>query len=85
MGPIWCAYSPGSVEGEFCCLHALPVVENANVREPLLLEPRISDTLSLAVRAEIALVGIGAILPEVSSRLQARCLDHEELSGLRAR
>jgi DNA-binding transcriptional regulator LsrR (DeoR family) len=54
------------------------------VREVLLQEPRIRETLSLARRADVALVGIGAPLPAVYSLLRAGYLGREELARLRA-
>jgi deoxyribonucleoside regulator len=50
----------------------------------LLQEPHIHETLSLARRADIALVGIGSLVPEVSSLLRARYLDLDTLNQLRA-
>lgn len=70
--------------GECRYLHAPLVVEDAHVQEMLLQEPRILDTLSLARRADVALVGIGSTVPEVSSLLRAGYLDLETLMRLRA-
>jgi DNA-binding transcriptional regulator LsrR (DeoR family) len=70
--------------GEYRYLHAPLIVEDAHAREVLLQEPRIRETLSLARRADVALVGIGAPSPEVYSLLRAGYLDREELAQLRA-
>lgn len=70
--------------GEYRYLHAPLVVEEAHVREMLLQEPRIRETLSLARRADVALVGIGSLVPEVSSLLRAGYLDREALARLHA-
>ena len=70
--------------GEHRYLHAPLIVEEAHVREILLQEPRIRETLSLARRADIALVGIGSLVPEVSSLLRAGYVDREALTQLRA-
>lgn len=70
--------------GECRYLHAPLIVEDAHVQEMLLQEPRILDTLSLARRADVALVGIGSTVPEVSSLLRAGYLDLETLMRLRA-
>lgn len=70
--------------GEYRYFHAPLIVEDARAREVLLQEPRIRETLSLARRADVALVGIGAPSPEVSSLLRAGYLDREELAQLRA-
>ena len=70
--------------GEYRYLHAPLIVEDAHAREVLLQEPRIRETLSLAHRADVALVGIGAPSPEVYSLLRAGYIDREELAQLRA-
>jgi len=70
--------------GEYRYLHAPLIVEDTHVREALLQEPRIHETLSLARRADVALVGIGSLVPEVSSLLRAGYLDQEALDQLRA-
>ncbi|MCR4406811.1 MAG: sugar-binding transcriptional regulator [Anaerolineae bacterium] len=70
--------------GECRYLHAPLVVEDAQVQEMLLQEPRIRETLSLACQADVALVGIGSTVPEVSSLLRAGYLDLETLMQLRA-
>jgi deoxyribonucleoside regulator len=70
--------------GEYRYLHAPLVVEDCHVQEMLLQEPRIHDTLQLARRADVALVGIGSLVPEVSSLLRAGYLDHEGLARLQA-
>ena len=46
--------------GEYRYLHAPLVVENGQVRQGLLQEPRIQETLGLARKVDIALVGIGS-------------------------
>lgn len=70
--------------GKYRYLHAPLIVEDAHVREALLQEPRIQETLSLAHRADVALVGIGSLATEVSSLLRAGYLDQEALAQLRA-
>lgn len=70
--------------GEYRYLHAPLIVEDAHTREVLLQEPRIRETLSLARRADVALVGIGAPSPEVYSLLRAGYLGQDELAQLRA-
>lgn len=69
--------------GEYRYLHAPLIVEDAHAREVLLQEPRICEMLSLARRADVALVGIGAPAPEVYSLLRAGYLDREALAQLR--
>ncbi|MBC7251097.1 MAG: sugar-binding transcriptional regulator [Anaerolineae bacterium] len=70
--------------GEYRYLHAPVLVEDLSVREALLQEPRIRETLSLACQADVALVGIGSTVPEVSSLLRAGYLEREALIQLRA-
>jgi len=70
--------------GEYRYLHAPLIVEDTHAREVLLQEPRICETLSLARRAGVALVGIGAPSPEVYSLLRAGYLDRDALAQLRA-
>jgi len=70
--------------GEHRYLHAPLIVEDAHVREMLLQEPRIRETLSLAHRADVALVGIGSLVPKVSSLLRAGHLNRKALGQLRA-
>jgi deoxyribonucleoside regulator len=70
--------------GEYRYLHAPLIVEEAHVGKVLLQEPRIRETLSLAQKADIALVGIGSLVPELSSLLRAGYLDREALDQLRA-
>ena len=70
--------------GEYRYLHAPLIVEDAHAREALLQEPRIRETLALARRADVALVGIGAPAPEVYSLLRAGYVDRGALAQLRA-
>ena len=69
--------------GEYRYLHAPLLVEDAQARDVLLQEPRIQETLALARRANIALVGIGAPKPTVYSLLRAGYLDQTALRRLR--
>jgi DNA-binding transcriptional regulator LsrR (DeoR family) len=69
--------------GEYRYLHAPLIVENGSVRQGLLQEPRIQETLGLARKVDIALVGIGSLVPEVSSLLRAGYLNREALTDLR--
>jgi DNA-binding transcriptional regulator LsrR (DeoR family) len=70
--------------GQYRYLHAPLIVEDAHARDVLLQEPRIRETLALARRADVALVGIGAPHPAVYSLLRAGYLDQEALANLRA-
>ncbi|NIM94792.1 MAG: helix-turn-helix domain-containing protein [Anaerolineales bacterium] len=68
--------------GEHRYLHAPLYVENEQLREALLQEPTIEETLSLAQRADIAVVGIGSLDPDFSSLLRAGFLDRNSLAHL---
>jgi len=68
--------------GEHHYLHAPLLVEDARVREALLQEPGIRDTLALARRADVVLLGIGSIVPEVSSLFRVGYLDRDALAEL---
>jgi deoxyribonucleoside regulator len=71
--------------GEYRLLHAPLMVGDVQAHDVLLREPRIRETLALAWRADLALVGIGAPLPEHNSLLRAGYLDRADLAQLRAR
>jgi len=83
-GPDLARLLAGVYGGEYRYFHAPLIVEDAHAREVLLQEPRIQETLSLARRADVALVGIGAPLPAVYSLLRAGYVDQEALARLRA-
>lgn len=65
-------------------LHAPLLVEDPQVRKMLLEEPRIRQTLDLARRVDIAVVGIGTTEPGASSFVRAGYLDRNALRQLRA-
>jgi DNA-binding transcriptional regulator LsrR (DeoR family) len=69
--------------GEYRYLHAPLIVDNPELREALLEEPRIQGTLQLAREADIALVGVGSLEPAFSSLLRAGYLDERSLRKLR--
>jgi DNA-binding transcriptional regulator LsrR (DeoR family) len=82
-GPDLAHFLASIYGGEYRYLHAPVIVEHSPLREALLKEPRIYETLSLARRADIVLVGIGSLVPEMSSLLRAGFLDRETLAQLR--
>lgn len=81
-GPDLVRQLSGVFGGEPRYLHAPLIVEEAQLREMLQHEPRIRETLSLAQQVDIALVGIGALVPELSNLLRGGYLSREELDGL---
>jgi DNA-binding transcriptional regulator LsrR (DeoR family) len=68
--------------GVYRYLHAPLIVEDSRARDVLLSEPRIRETLALARRADVALVGIGAPKPEVYSLFRAGYVDRDALAQL---
>jgi len=70
--------------GEYRYLHAPLLIEDTVARDALLQEPRIQDTLALARRADIALVGIGSLAPEESSPIWAGYLNQRAKALLRS-
>ncbi|HEX9013367.1 MAG TPA: sugar-binding domain-containing protein, partial [Anaerolineaceae bacterium] len=68
--------------GDFHALNAPLLLENSASTEMLMREPSIRDTLDLASRADVALVGIGSIEPEVSSLFRHHLMSREELADL---
>lgn len=69
--------------GEHRYLHAPLIVEDATIREALLQEPNIRETLALARQADIALLGIGTMEPQLSSLLRTGYLDRDEVIALK--
>ena len=61
--------------GEYRYLHAPLVVKDPAVRDALLQEDHVRETLELARQADIAMVGVGAMDPEISSLVRAGYLD----------
>jgi DNA-binding transcriptional regulator LsrR (DeoR family) len=82
-GPDLARFLANIYGGQYRYMHAPLVVENQDVRVALLQEPRIKETLDYARRADVALVGIGSLIPEVSSLLRAGYLNRQELADLR--
>jgi deoxyribonucleoside regulator len=69
--------------GEFRYLPAPLLVDDARTRNALLQSPQIFETLALARRASIVLMGIGALTPGYSSMIWAGYLNERELAWLR--
>lgn len=61
-------------------LHAPLFVDSPEVRDALLNEPHIRETIALALQADIALAGIGSIKPEVSTLMRSGYVSADELS-----
>lgn len=63
-------------------LHAPLIVDDEGVARALLRERTIAETLALARRVEVALVGIGTIDPRLSSLRRAGYLNEDDLISL---
>ena len=64
-------------------LHAPGIVKNKTVRDALVNDPQVSDTLKLAAKADIALVGMGAFR-KGSTLLNTRILPKTRIQALKA-
>jgi DNA-binding transcriptional regulator LsrR (DeoR family) len=83
-GPDLARLLAGVYGGQYRYLHAPLLVEDAHARDVLLQQTRIRETMALARRADVALVGIGAPGTDVYSLLRAGYVDQEAMAGLRA-
>jgi DNA-binding transcriptional regulator LsrR (DeoR family) len=82
-GPDLARLLAGVYGGQYRYLHAPLLVEDAHARDVLLQQARIRETLALARRADVALVGIGAPGTDVYSLLRAGYVDGEAMAALR--
>ena len=74
-GPDLARFLADLYGGEYRYLHAPLVVKDPAVRDALIQEDHVRETLKLARNANIALVGIGTMVPESSSLVRAGYLD----------
>jgi DNA-binding transcriptional regulator LsrR (DeoR family) len=65
-------------------IHAPGIVKNAVIRDALAMDPQVADTLDLAGRADVALVGIGAFEPGSTLLSNGSTLTPEEVADLKA-
>ncbi len=65
-------------------IHAPGLVKDEVVREALVQDPQVADTLDLAGRADIALVGIGILEPHSTLLSSGDTLTSEEVASLKA-
>jgi DNA-binding transcriptional regulator LsrR (DeoR family) len=82
-GPELARMLADTLGGRYRYLHAPLIVESPKVQQALLNEQRISETLQLARKADIALVGIGSVEPGISSLTRAGYIDEQELATIR--
>jgi DNA-binding transcriptional regulator LsrR (DeoR family) len=66
-------------------IHAPGIVKDPVVREALVKDPQVADTLELAGRADVALVGIGAFEPGSTLLSSGNTLTPSEVAELKAR
>lgn len=83
-GPDLARWLAQTLGGQYRYLHAPLLVESAEVRQALEQERAIRETLDLARRADIALVGIGSIQPALSTLLQTGLVDEDGLAAIAA-
>ncbi len=69
--------------GDFRYLPVPLLVEDARVRNALLQSPQIYEVLALARRANVVLIGIGALAPETTSLIWAGYLNARDLERVR--
>ncbi|HEX5825926.1 MAG TPA: sugar-binding transcriptional regulator [Candidatus Limnocylindrales bacterium] len=69
--------------GQAAGLYAPAYVESPSMRDQLLREPAIADTLALASRASLALVGIGGT-DDACTMVRSGCVSVDEIRRLRA-
>lgn len=75
----WLAHLLG---GQYHGLPAPLVVDSPEVRDALLSDPTIAETLRLAAEADIVLVGIGSTFPPLCNPLQLGYLTQEQLADI---
>lgn len=68
--------------GEYRYLPVPLLVEDVRTRDALVQLPQVYETLNLARKADIVLLGIGALSPEVSSEIWKGYLDERQLLRL---
>ncbi|MCG8346894.1 MAG: sugar-binding transcriptional regulator [Chloroflexales bacterium] len=81
-GPSLVARLARHFSGRYRYLHAPLVVDQPELATALLGQRNIAEALEAALSAEVALVGIGALEPSVSSLLRAGYLSHEEFAAI---
>jgi len=65
-------------------IHAPGIVKDKVVRDALAMDPQVADTVDLAGRADVALVGIGVFEPNATLLSSGNTLTTEEIDGLRS-
>jgi len=65
-------------------IHAPGIVKDKTVRDALVMDAQVSDTLELAGRADVALVGLGVLAPDSTLLAGGNTLTAAEVGELRA-
>ena len=84
-GPELARWLAQKLGASYRFLHAPLLVESEEVAQALLQERTIAQTLSLARKVDIAIVGIGTVNPALSSLKRAGYITDQDLDDLRAR
>ncbi len=71
-------------DGDYHYLHTPLLVDASYVKDSLLQNPNVKQTLALAEQVDIAVVGLGSLDPSYSSLLRAGYIQSESLEALRA-
>jgi deoxyribonucleoside regulator len=83
-GPALVERMARRLTNRFRYLHAPLIVDSPTIARGLLEQRDVAGTLSLAGQSDIALVGVGALRPDISSLLRAGYLSLGELNALKA-
>jgi deoxyribonucleoside regulator len=69
---------------DYYTLNAPLIVDDPSIRHALMQESNIRETLALASQADVALVGIGSVEPEISSLVRAGYTQAKEMMAIKA-
>lgn len=83
-GPALAQRFARALTNRYRYLHAPLIVDTPAVAQALLSQRNVAETLSVAAQADVALVGIGALEPGVSSLLRAGYLSLDEFRAIQA-
>src|SRR5208337_2669280 len=70
------------LSGSYRIIQAPLVVQSVELRDMLMREPRIAETLRRGAEARIALFGIGSNIPAISSLVRSGALTEKESQAL---
>ncbi|MFW5748214.1 MAG: sugar-binding transcriptional regulator [Chloroflexota bacterium] len=83
-GPDLARWLADTLGGRYMYLPAPMVVPSAEVREALMQDRTIKHRLSMARGADLALLGIGSVIPPLCSMLQTGYITEEDLNEISA-